>query len=99
MPKGDGRFHGRLAGALRHLACGQNVKHALPRGSSREMVFRRGHRNLDALDVVDDPGRIRGGNWKMQGFRRSGHRYDESESQMSIDEFMANTRERQDIVE
>ncbi len=35
----------------------------------------------------------------MQGFRRSGHVYDEAESQMSIDEFMADTCERNDIVE
>ncbi len=35
----------------------------------------------------------------MQGFRRSGHVHDESETQMSIDEFMADTRERHDIVE
>jgi hypothetical protein len=63
------------------------------------MAFRRGRRNLDALDAVDDPARIRGGNWKMHGFRRSGNVYDESECQMSIDEFMADTRERFDIVE
>jgi hypothetical protein len=75
------------------------VKHALPRGSNREMAFRRARRNLHALDVLDDPTRIRGGNWTMQGFRRSGHVYDESETQMSIDEFMADTRERYDIVE
>ena len=35
----------------------------------------------------------------MQGFRRSGHVYGESECQMSIAEFMADTRERYDIVE
>ncbi len=35
----------------------------------------------------------------MQGFRRSGPVYDESECQMSIAEFMADTRERYDIVE
>ncbi len=75
------------------------VKHALPRGSNREMAFRRARRNLHALDVLDDPTRIRGGNWTMQGFRRSGHVYDEAECQMSIDEFMADTRERYDIVE
>jgi hypothetical protein len=74
------------------------VKHALPRGINREMAFRRTRRNLD-IDGIDDLGRIRGGNWKMQGFRRSGHVYDEAESQMSIDEFMADTRERNDIVE
>ena len=36
-----------------------------------------------------DPERIQGGNWKMQGFRRSGLVHDEAECQMSIAEFMA----------
>ena len=63
------------------------------------MAFRQARRDVNALDVADDPGRIRGGNWKMQGFRRSGHVHDESETQMSIDEFMADTREPHDIVE
>jgi hypothetical protein len=36
-----------------------------------------------------DPARIQGGNWKMQGLRRSGHVHDEVECQMSIAEFMA----------
>ena len=75
------------------------MKHALLRASNREMAFRSARRNLNALDVVDDPLRICGGNWKMQGFRRSGHVHDESECQMSIAEFMADTRERHDIVE
>ena len=75
------------------------VKNASVRGINREMAFRSARRNLNALDVVDDPARIRGGNWTMQGFRRSGHAYDESECQMSIAEFMADTRERHDIVE
>jgi len=75
------------------------VRHALPRETNREMAFRRGRRNLDALDLVNDLARIQGGNWKMQGLRRSGHVYDESERQMSIDEFMADTQERRDIVE
>ena len=75
------------------------MKHALTRGSNREMAFRRARRNLHALDAVDDPTRIRGGNWTMQGFRRSGPVYDESECQMSIAEFMADTRQRYDIVE
>lgn len=75
------------------------MKHALPRGINREMAFRRARRNVDALDLVNDLARIQGGNWKMQGFRRSGHVYDGSESQMSIDEFMADTQERRDIVE
>ena len=75
------------------------MKHALLREINREMGFRQARRNLDAMDVVDDPARIRGGNWTMQGFRRSGSVYDESECQMSIAEFMADTQERYDIVE
>jgi hypothetical protein len=35
----------------------------------------------------------------MQGFRRSGSVYDESECEMSIAEFMADAQERCDIVE
>jgi len=35
----------------------------------------------------------------MQGCRRSGHVHDEAECQMSIAEFMADTQERQEIVE
>jgi hypothetical protein len=68
-------------------------------GINREMAFRHARPNLYALDVLDDPPRIRGGNWKMQGFRRSGPVYDESECQMSIAEFMADARERYDVVE
>jgi hypothetical protein len=75
------------------------VQHALLRGINREMAFRLARRNLNALNVVDDPARIQGGNWKMQGFRRSGPVHDESECQMSIAEFMADTQERYDIVE
>jgi hypothetical protein len=44
-------------------------------------------------DPVQDSTRIQGGNWSMQGLRRSGHVHDEDECQMSIAEFM-NTRER-----
>ena len=75
------------------------VKHALLRANNREMAFRSARRILHALDVVDDPARIRGGNWKMQGFRRSGPVYDVAEGEMSIAEFMADTQERYDIVE
>ncbi len=100
-----GRGGGEEAGYPVTIAFGHNVervtivKHALVRGINREMAFRQARRNLDALDGVDDPARIRGGNWKMQGLRRSGPVYDESECQMSIAEFMADTRERYDIVE
>ena len=75
------------------------MKHALLREINQEMALRPARHNLHALAVGHDPARIQGGNWKMQGFRRSGHVYDESESQMSIDEFMADTQERRDIVE
>jgi hypothetical protein len=75
------------------------VKHALLREINREMAFRQARPTLLPLDVADDPARIRGGNWKMQGFRPSGHVHDESECQMSIAEFMADTKERYEIVE
>ena len=75
------------------------MKHVMLREINQDMALRQARRNLHALDVVHDPARIRGGNWKMQGFRRSGPVYDESECQMSIAEFMADTRERHDIVE
>jgi hypothetical protein len=75
------------------------VKHALRMGIDREMAFRLARHNLHTLDALADPARIRGGNWKMQGFRRSGYVYDEAECQMSIAEFMADTQERYDIVE
>ncbi len=51
------------------------------------------------LGVVDDPARIRGGNWTMQQFRRSGPVHDEAECQQTIGEFIADTQERYDIVE
>ncbi|MEP7181309.1 MAG: hypothetical protein ABI886_03870 [Betaproteobacteria bacterium] len=56
-------------------------------------------RNLHASDLIHDPERIRGGNWTMQQFRRSGHDYDEAECHLAIDEFMAEMQERFDIVE
>jgi hypothetical protein len=45
--------------------------------------------NPGARAAVQDSARIQGGNWSMQGFRRSGHVHDEGECQMSIAEFMA----------
>ena len=77
------------------------MKHTLLREINQDMALRPARsparRNVHALDAVHDPARIQGGNWKMQGFRRSGHVYDESECQMSIAEFMADTQERYDI--
>jgi hypothetical protein len=57
------------------------VKQVLPQEINRNMALRP--------DVGQDPARIRGGNWQMQGFRRSGPVHDEAECQMSITEFMA----------
>jgi hypothetical protein len=75
------------------------VKHALLREINQEMALRPARHNLHALAVGHDPARIQGGNWNMQGFRRSGHGHDEAECEMSIAEFMADTRERYDIVD
>ena len=52
--------------------------------------------SLPAGAVVHDPARIQGGNWKMQGFRRSGPVYDEAECQMSNAEFVAEQGLRKD---
>ena len=78
---------------LQHLMA--IVKHASLREINQDVALRPARRNLHPLD----PARIQGGNWKMQGFRRSGSVHDEAECQMSIAEFMADTRERDDIVE
>ena len=75
------------------------MKRVMLREINQDMALRQTRRNVHGLDVLHDPARIRGGNWKMQGFRRSGPVYDESECQMSIAEFMADTRERHDKVE
>jgi hypothetical protein len=48
------------------------------------------------LTAVQDSTRIQGGNWNMQGFRRSGHVHDEGECQMSIADFMTEQRPLRD---
>jgi hypothetical protein len=73
------------------------MKHT--RKINQETALHHPGRNPHALDAVHDPTRIQGGNWTMQGCRRSGHVYDEDECQMSIAEFMADTQERRDLVE
>ena len=57
------------------------MKHALLREINQEMTRL-------AVREVHEHSRIQGGNWKMHGFRRSGHGYDNAECQMSIAEFM-----------
>jgi len=56
-------------------------------------------RAVHALAMEHDPTRIQGGNWQMQGFRRSGHVHDEAECEMSISEFMAGAQERSDVAD
>jgi hypothetical protein len=75
------------------------MKHTLLREINQEMALHHQRRNPHALDAVHGPARIQGGNWTMQGCRRSGHVYDKAECQMSIAEFMADIQERRDIVE
>lgn len=60
-----------------------SVKHASHRKMNQDMPLR------PRLQLQAESTRIQGGNWKMQGFRRSGQVYDEAECQMSIAEFMA----------
>jgi len=75
------------------------MKHTLLREINQDMALHHLRGNPHALDSVHGPARIQGGNWIMQGCRRSGHVHDEAECQMSIAEFMADTQERQEIVE
>ena len=75
------------------------MKHTLLREINQDMTLRVAHRNLHALALAHDPVRIQGGNWQMQGFRRSGYVHDEAECEMSITEFMADAQERNDIVD
>jgi hypothetical protein len=49
-------------------------------------------RDVHRSDVTRDSARIKGGNWNMQGLRRSGTIHDAGECQMSIAEFMAELR-------
>jgi hypothetical protein len=73
------------------------MKHTLLREINQDMASRPALRTVQAL--AHDPARIQGGNWQMQGFRRSGHVHDEAECEMSIAEFMAGAQERNDVVD
>lgn len=63
------------------------MKHALQ--LVKVMPSYRVRGNPGPRAAVQDSARIQGGNWSMQGFRRSGHVHDEGECQMSIAEYMA----------
>ncbi len=75
------------------------MRHTLLREINQDMALRPALRTADALALTHDPARIQGGNWQMQGFRRSGYGYDDAECEMSITEFMADAQERNDIVD
>jgi hypothetical protein len=75
------------------------MKHTLRREINRNMAPHPALRTVHAQALAHDPARIQGGNWQMQGFRRSGHVHDEAECGMSISEFMDGARERNEIVE
>ena len=64
------------------------MKYALMTGA-KNLTLRPIHRDLHASGVGRESVRIEGGNWKMQGLRRSGSVHDEAECQMSIAEFIA----------
>ena len=75
------------------------VKDALLAEVNAQMDSLAPCRNLHALDLVHDPDRIRGGNWQMQQFRRTGQDYDEAECLLAIEEFMVEMQERFDLAE
>ncbi len=75
------------------------VRHTLLREINQDMALPAARRNPHALALARDPVRIQGGNWQMQGFRRSGYVHDEAECEMSITEFMAAARQRNDIAD
>ena len=75
------------------------MRHTLLREINQDMALHAARRIPHALALAHDPARIQGGNWQMQGLRRSGYGYDEAECEMSITEFMADAQERNDIVD
>jgi len=84
---------------LLHLTDTISMRHTLLREINQDMALRAALRTVHALALAHDPARIQGGNWQMQGFRRSGHVHDEAECAMSITEFITEARERNDIVD
>ena len=75
------------------------MRHTLLREINQDMALRVARRNLHGLALAHDPARIQGGNWQMQGFRRSGYVHDEAECEMSITEFVGDAQKRNDIVD
>jgi hypothetical protein len=75
------------------------MRQTLLREINQDMASRSALRTANAVARAHESARIQGGNWQMQGFRRSGHVHDEVECAMSIAEFMAGAQERNDVVD
>jgi hypothetical protein len=73
------------------------MKHTLLRENNQDMSLQPVLRDSGISAEPHGPVRIQGGNWKMQGFRSSGHVHDGAECEMSIAEFMVGTQERNGI--
>lgn len=71
---------------------------ALPMEIARVMPLHHARAKPGLQTATQESARIRGGNWSMQGFRRTGLVHDEDECQMSIAEFMS-AQERFDSAE
>ena len=65
------------------------MKHALPMDIIKVMPSYHARGKREPRAAVQESARIQGGNWKMQGSRRSGNVHDEGECQLSIAEYMA----------
>jgi len=75
------------------------MKRTMQREINQDMARLPVLRNVSVPVDIHGPVRIQGGNWNMQGFRRSGHVHDGAECEMSIAEFMVGAQERNDIVD
>jgi hypothetical protein len=64
------------------------MKHALPMQVLKAPPSSRARSHPDVWEPAKDSERIQGGNWSMQGLRRSVHVFDEDECQVTINEFM-----------
>ena len=65
------------------------MKRALPMEIVKVMPCYHARARPGLRAAAQAPARIQGGNWSMQGFRRTGLVHDEDECQMSIAEFMS----------
>ena len=73
------------------------AKEALLREINHEMASLHACRNLRVLEVVHDPARTQGGNWKTVGLERSGYDHAECECQKAMVQYIADMQEGFDI--